>query len=85
MPISITNACTNDGIDKDLLIVVSNTNDTKRTSVIQQQHEEIKLHSQIEIDATSSTDSEAQQTNISCSTSSVSQQAFASCQLPVSS
>ena len=47
MPISITNACTNDGIDKDLLIVVSNTNDTKRTSVLQQQHEEIKLHSQI--------------------------------------
>ena len=84
MPISLTNACTNDGIDIDSLIGVSNTNDTNRTSIKQQQQEEIKLHSQVEIGATSSADSEAQQTNISCSTGFVSQQAVISWQLSVS-
>ncbi len=78
MPISITNACTNDGIDIDSLIGVSNTNDTKRISIKQQQQEEIKLHLQVEISATFSTDSEAQQTNVSFSTGSVSQQAITS-------
>ena len=39
MPISLTNAGTNDGIDTDSFIGVSNTNDTKRTSIKQQQHE----------------------------------------------
>jgi len=78
MPISLTNACTNDGIDTGLWTGVSNTNDTRRTSIKQQQQKEIKLHSQVEIGATSSADSEAQQTNISCSNCSVSQQADAS-------
>ena len=78
MPISLTNACTNDGIGTGSLTGVSNTNDTKRTSIKQQQQEEIKLHSQVEIGATSSADSEAQQTNVSCSIGSVSQQAVAS-------
>ena len=48
MPISLTNACTNDGIDTGSWTGVSNTNDTKRTSIKQQQQEEIKLHSQVE-------------------------------------
>ena len=78
MPISLTNARTNDGIDTGSWTGVSNTSDTKRTSIKQQQQEEIKLHSQVEIGATSSADSEAQQTNVSCSTGSVSQQAIAS-------
>ena len=43
MPISLTNAGTNDGIDTDSLIGVSNTNDTKRTSIKQQQHEANKI------------------------------------------
>ena len=38
----------------------------------------IKLHSQVEKLTTSSADSEAQQTNVSCSIGSVSQQAIAS-------
>ena len=78
MPISLTNACTNDGIDTGSWTGVSNTNDTKRTSIKQQQQEEIKLHSQVEIRATSSTDFTTQQTKVSCSTGSVSQQAIAS-------
>ena len=65
-------------LDTDSFIGVSNTNDTKRTSIKQQQQEEIKLHSQVEIGTTSSADSEAKQTNVSCSISSVSQQAVAS-------
>tara|TARA_B100000925_G_C21727411_1_gene353594 strand:+ start:369 stop:602 length:234 start_codon:yes stop_codon:yes gene_type:complete len=77
MPISLINDGTNDGIDTDSLIGVSNTNDTKRTS-IKQQHEAIKLHSQVEKLTASSANSEAQQTNVSCSTGSVSQQAIAS-------
>ena len=59
MPISLTKACTNDEIIIGSLTGVSNTNDTKRTSIKQQQQEEKKLHSQVEIDATSSEDSEA--------------------------
>ena len=78
MPISLTNACTNDGIDIGSRTGVSNTNDTRRTYVEQQQQEEIKLHSQVEIGATSSSDSVAQQTNISCSNGSISQQVDAS-------
>ena len=78
MPISLTNDGTNDGIDTDSLIGVSNTNDTKRTSIKQQQHEAIKLHSQVEKLTASSANSESQQTNVSCSTGSVSQQAIAS-------
>ncbi len=78
MPIALINACTNDGIDTGSGTGVSKTNDTKRTSIKQQQQEEIKLHSQVEIGATSSANSEAQQTNISCSSGSVSQQDIAS-------
>ena len=78
MPISLTNAGTNDGVDTDSLIGVLNTNDTKRISIKQQQHEAKKLHSQVEKLTTSSANSEAQQTNVSCSTGSVSQQAIAS-------
>ena len=50
----------------------------EREMIKQQQQEEIKLHSQVEKLTASSTNSEAQQTNISCSTGSVSQQAIAS-------
>ena len=78
MPISLTNAGTNDGVDTDSLIGVLNTNDNKRISIKQQQHEAKKLHSQVEKLTTSSANSEAQQTNVSCSTGSVSQQAIAS-------
>ena len=85
MLISLINTCTNDGIDIYSCTGVSNTNDTNRTSIKQQQQEEIKLQSQVEICANSSADSEAQQTNVSCSTSSVSQQAVTSWQLTVSS
>ena len=44
MPMSLTNAGTNDGIDRDSVIGVSNTNDTKRTSIKQQQQEENYSH-----------------------------------------
>ena len=78
MPISLINAFTNDGIDTGSWIGVSNTNDTKRTSIKQQQQGEIKLHSQFEKLTASSANSEAQQTNVSFSSGSVSQHAIAS-------
>ena len=67
MPKSVTKAFTNVGMDIGLYIGVSKTNDTKRTSIKQQQQEAIKLHSQLKKLTASSTDSVAQQTNVSCS------------------